>query len=255
MPLVAGLRAFRDALAGFEDCYALIGGGACSLLFDAAGTDFRLTRDLDVVILAGSGRDDFARAFWAFVRNNGYKTGGRNDERVRYYRFTLPEGGIGTGLPEMVELFARHPDFDLAREGVEVAPMPFDEGVSSLSAIILDDGYYDLIRSGVTIVEGIPVVDALHIIPLKMRAHIDLNDRHDRGERVNEKDLRKHRRDVLELAGLLADGDRLPLTGVIREDAERFLNGAESFAARTTNRKERDRRTDTVEFLRVVYLA
>ncbi len=255
MPLVAGLRAFRDALAGFEDCYALIGGGACSLLFDAAGTDFRLTRDLDVVILAGSGRDDFARAFWAFVRNNGYKTGGRNDERVRYYRFTLPEGGIGTGLPEMVELFARHPDFDLAREGVEVAPMPFDEEVSSLSAIILDDGYYDLIRSGVTIVEGIPVVDALHIIPLKMRAHIDLNDRHDRGERVNEKDLRKHRRDVLELAGLLADGDRLPLTGVIREDAARFLSDAESFAARTTNRKKRERRMDTVEFLRVVYLA
>ena len=96
-------------------------------------------------------------------------------------------------------------------------------------------------------VEGVPVVDALHIIPLKMRAHIDLNDRPDRGERVNEKDLRKHRRDVLELAGLLADGDKLYLTGVMREDAERFLDDAELFAARTTNRKERNRSLDHKE--------
>ena len=36
MPVVAGIDAFRDALAGFEDKYVLIGGGACSLLFEEA---------------------------------------------------------------------------------------------------------------------------------------------------------------------------------------------------------------------------
>lgn len=34
MPIVAGIDAFRDAMAGFEDKYVLIGGGACSLLFE-----------------------------------------------------------------------------------------------------------------------------------------------------------------------------------------------------------------------------
>lgn len=42
--------------------------------------------------------------------------------------------------------------------------------------------------------------------------------------------------------------------GTMCRDAERFLGDAESFAARTTNRKERDRRTNTVEFLRRIYL-
>ena len=33
--------------------------------------------------------------------------------------------------------------------------------------------------------------DALHVIPLKMRAHIDLNKRHDNGEGVRRRNLTK----------------------------------------------------------------
>ena len=54
MPVVAGIDAFRDALAGFEDKYVLIGGGACSLLFEETPQGFRITKDLDVVILAAT---------------------------------------------------------------------------------------------------------------------------------------------------------------------------------------------------------
>lgn len=96
-------------------------------------------------------------------------------------------------VPEQIELFARHPVFALADEGSVVTPLHFDETISSLSAIILDDGYYEFIQSHVTQVEGIPLLSALHIIPLKMRAHIDLGRKHRAGAHVNKKDLTKHR--------------------------------------------------------------
>ncbi|MCP1927424.1 hypothetical protein [Bradyrhizobium elkanii] len=35
--MVAGIEKFREFFAGHEDHYAIIGGTACDLLFDAAG--------------------------------------------------------------------------------------------------------------------------------------------------------------------------------------------------------------------------
>ncbi|WP_268878517.1 hypothetical protein [Enorma shizhengliae] len=40
MPTVNGIEAFRDAMASHNDEYVLIGGGACSILFDAVGDSF-----------------------------------------------------------------------------------------------------------------------------------------------------------------------------------------------------------------------
>lgn len=97
-----------------------------------------------------------------------------------------------------------------------------------------------------------PVPDALHIIPLKMRAHIDLNKRHERGEHVRRKDLTKHRLDVLNLSDLLADGDGCSLPESIEEDAREFLLGLEDYA-RAVRRKERPRILDAASFLRGVY--
>ena len=40
MSVVDGLSKFKEAMAGHEDSYVLIGGGACSILFDEVGIDF-----------------------------------------------------------------------------------------------------------------------------------------------------------------------------------------------------------------------
>ena len=72
MPRVAGIESFREAMAGHESEYVLIGGGACSLLFDEVGADFRLTKDLDIVVLVDDASPSFARALWEFVRAGGY---------------------------------------------------------------------------------------------------------------------------------------------------------------------------------------
>lgn len=62
MPLVAGIDAFRDAMAGHEDKYVLIGGGAFSLLFEGLPQEFRMTKDLDIVILAAGCEGVLGRA-------------------------------------------------------------------------------------------------------------------------------------------------------------------------------------------------
>lgn len=107
--------------------------------------------------------------------------------------------------------------------------------MSGLSAIILEDGYYEFIKRNVRVVDGVPLLTALHIIPLKMRAHIDLNRRHRTGQHVNDKDLVKHRGDVSKLSRLLAPADHLPLSGTMREDAEEFLIDFQNYAIRQTN--------------------
>lgn len=252
MPVVIGIDTFRDAMMGFEDKYVLIGGGACSLLFEGTPRDFRPTRDLDVIVMAASDDVEFGRTLWSFVRAGGYTCGVREDGSVRYYRFSLPSERVGSGarLPAEIELFSRAPW--PVEEGVEVVPIPFDDDLSSLSAILLDEGYFEFIRHGIVSRHGVPVPDALHIIPLKMRAHTDLNKRHDAGEHVRRKNLTKHRADVLSLSDLLTDGDSCALPDVIAADANEFLDGLERYAS-TVRRKERPRILEVASFLKDVY--
>lgn len=256
MPVVNGIEAFRDALAAHDDEYVLIGGGACSILFDMQGDRFRATKDLDIVVLTNRSNPGFARDFWAFIEWGGYSAWKRCEGgRAYYYRFNLPEHTPNMGrLPAQIELFARHPDFELGDSGSEIAPLPFDEDISSLSAIILDDGYYEFICSNIVKAAGVPILPAASIIPLKMRAHVDLNRKHAAGRFVNNKDLTKHRSDVARLAGLLEATDSLPLEGQMREDAHVFMADFEQYAQRQTKRKLREELARVLGVLQRVYL-
>lgn len=57
--------------------------------------------------------------------------------------------------PTMIELFTRKPDVITLPEDAILTPIPMDEEVSSLSAILLDDNYYKFLRQGRTRVTGI----------------------------------------------------------------------------------------------------
>lgn len=144
MPVVRGVKRFARAMSAHANDYVLIGGGACSILFDEAGQSFRATDDHDVVVVADGSNAGFARALWTFVVEGGYEAGTRPTGRSTYYRFRLPEGSRNiASYPAQIELFARRPDFPPSSEASEVTPLPFDETVSSLSAIILDDECYE----------------------------------------------------------------------------------------------------------------
>lgn len=255
MPKVRGIERFADAMNSCKGGYVLIGGGACSVLFDIEGDSFRATEDLDVVVIVDGKGAEFAAALWAFIKNAGYEIGKGGDGKCTYYRFRMPEGSRRVlDYPGQIELFARHPDFALEDETSEVAPLSFDGAVSSLSAIILDDGYYEFIRDNAMNVKGVMLLDALHIIPLKMRAHIDINRSYSEGRHCNDRDRRKHRSDVARLADLLPPSARLGLTAQMRADAAEFFTDFASYVNRQTNRKERAHLQDVLAFLEGVYL-
>lgn len=80
------------------------------------------------------------------------------------------------------------PDYHLdVAEGI--IPIHIDDDVSSLSAILLNDDYYQFMLEGRKKLQRVGILDAEHIIPFKMFAWLDLKRRKENGEHVNEKDL------------------------------------------------------------------
>ena len=69
---------------------------------------------------------------------------------------------------------------------------PIDLGAnvdtSSLSAILLNDDYYNFMMKGRKIVNDIPVLNAEYLIPFKMYAWLDLTSRKEKDEFVKEND-------------------------------------------------------------------
>lgn len=64
-----------------------------------------------------------------------------------------------------------------------------EENISSLSAILLDDDYYEFLKQGKVTVDGVTVLDAAYLIPFKAKAWMDLTDRKAAGEHVDSKNI------------------------------------------------------------------
>ncbi|MGJ7541682.1 hypothetical protein [Variovorax sp. LT1R16] len=219
--MVRGLRIFQERFAGHVDQYVLIGGTAASLTMDEAGLSFRATKDLDIVLHVEVLTPAFGEAIWQFVEDGGYEIRQASDTgRPIFYRFQKP---ADDRYPAMLELFARAPDGLRPAEGSRLTPIPLDEAVSSLSAILLDEGYYAFIMAGRREVMGLPFIGEDRLIPLKAIAWLELTARKAQGARVDAKDVRKHLNDVLRLAQLLAPATRIPLDPKIGSDMRRFL--------------------------------
>ena len=221
--MVGGMVRFRDHFSAYADRYVLIGGAAVDTLMDRAGIDFRLTKDLDVVLLVESLDAEFGATFWEFIRAGGYEHRHKSSGAPCFYRFHSPSDD---SFPYMIELFARRDGLIQLPADAVIGPLPVDEEVSSLSAIMLDDDYYDFVRSGAEVVEGVPLLSATHLIPLKARAWLDLTDRKARGEDVQSDQIKKHRADVVRLYQLVSPEERVQLQASIAEDMAAFLEHA-----------------------------
>ncbi len=125
----------------------------------------------------------------------------------------------------MIELFARKPDvFEQDRHSTDTIPLPVeDPEVSSLSAILLEDEYFDFLRTGVTEVDGVPLVDAGHLIALKARAWMDLKTRKEAGETIDSHQIKKHRNDIFRLFAILNPSLSIQLSDRIRDDMSQSL--------------------------------
>lgn len=219
--MVIGFDKFREAFRGFSENYIVIGGSACDWLFTSLGAEFRATKDIDLVVIAEKMNAEFASAVWMFVKKGGYSAYERKDGKRCFYRFQNP---TSEGYPYMLEFFAREPiDFSVAKGSV-IVPIPVDdEDISSLSGILMDENYYALIKSLRKEVEGISILPAEALLVLKAKAWMDLSARKERGEFVKDKDIRKHRTDVMRLQAQIVEGTRVELPNAIRKDIADFL--------------------------------
>ena len=222
MAVQLGLKVFEEAFKGFEDQYVLIGGTATQLAMEDAGQQFtRTTKDLDIVVIVDALTPEFIERFWEFVKEGQYQIQQKSNATKQFYRFKKPET---PGYPTMLELFSRKPDFLRERDIGEMRAIPLAEDVSSLSAILLDDDYYGLIKNNRK--DGVIWIDAIALIPLKAEAWLDLSARKRAGEQIDSDDIRKHLRDVLRLVTILPTAFKYPLPSSIAQDLQQFLDQA-----------------------------
>ena len=220
--MVTGFTKFKEIFQGFENQYVLIGGTACDLLMENEALPFRATKDIDIVLIVESITAEFGKRFWEYIKEAGYEHKNKSTGEAQFYRFTSPRN---KEYPYMIEIFSRNPEFIVLDEDAILTPLPIDESISSLSAILLNESYYELLKNGQVIIDGIPVLKETCLVPFKAKAWIDLSERKAKGELVDCKNIKKHKNDVFRLAQLITPDTRQSLSDDIKEDMKIFLSG------------------------------
>jgi hypothetical protein len=175
---------------------------------------------MDVVLVIEAVDQKFVQRFWEFVEAGKYQVREKANGGRELYRFSKPQD---EAYPVMLEIFSRKPGDIKLDEGQHVIPVKVDEGAASLSAILLDDAYYHLILEQHDEDRNLPFANPVALIPLKAKAWLDLSARAKKGEKVDDKDIAKHRGDVFRIANTLPGvaGPNLPTS--IQEDLKSFL--------------------------------
>lgn len=207
-----------------EDCYAIIGGTACSIILANADLDFRITKDIDAILLIENRLPEVDVAVWRLVKDGGYDCGWKSSGDVHFYRFAKPRVA---GFPSMVELFSKPPPFFIEEpEGLVIVSLPVGDEVSSPSAILLDDDYYAYMKPGRKSIDGTTVLDEVHFVPFKAKAFLDLSKRRSDGEKVDSNDIKKHKKDVFRLVQLFMLSTSSVLPDSVRGDMAEFCEKA-----------------------------
>lgn len=228
--MIRGLEKFKDFFRDFQGQYVLIGGSACDILFEEAGIPFRATRDIDMVLIVEALTPEFGRRFWDFIEAGGYEHRARSNGAPQYYRFDRPQEAE---FPLMLELFSRAAPIPDNRES-QCIPLHLGEDLSSLSAILLDEDYYRLLLDGKSIRSDVVVLTPVYLILFKAKAWLDLTERQKGGQKVDTKDIKKHKNDIVRLAGVLTGEEKIALPESVRVDMRGFL---ERFEAEPTDMK------------------
>ena len=220
--MVRGLAVFQEWFKDFESHYVLIGGTAASITMNEAGLPFRGTKDLDIVLHVEVLTPAFGRQFWEFVEAGGYQKKEADSERkLCLYRFQKP---VDDEFPHMLELFSRVPQGVNFVPPGHLTPIPMDELISSLSAILLDDDYYQFVLSGRKMKHGTPSwVGEDRLIPLKAVAWMEMNARVLQGETIDSRKINKHLTDIVQLSALLVPSQTIDTPEKIKIDLQAFV--------------------------------
>lgn len=217
--MVTGMELFSAHFKEYTKQYILIGGGACDRHFESVGLTFRATRDLDVILIAEALTPEFIKHFWEFIKNGKYSIAQKGNKK-QFYRFEKPQTD---GFPRMIELFSRKPDAIEIPEDFHLTDIPTGEEASSLSAILLDEAYYNFTLANTTISEGLHHANEYALIVLKAKAFLNNLARRNEGQKVQEDDIDKHRKDVIRLIVAINPEKTIDAPDPIKEDLKMYI--------------------------------
>lgn len=218
--MVHGLEKFREYFEEYTNQYVFIGGTACDILMGELGAPFRATKDLDMVLIIEALNADFGETFWKFIKDGGYEHREKNDGKNQFYRFTEPRD---PAFPKMIELFSKHPGNLEQKFDGGLTPIHIDDSIVSLSAILLNDVYYDLLVKGKRTVDGYSLIEIETVILFKIKAWLDMKERKEAGERADTRNIRKHKNDVFRLLANVAPTSRIETAVEIQSDIIQFI--------------------------------
>lgn len=219
--MVKGIKVFKEFFKAFEENYIIIGGTACDIIIDDAGLEPRATKDIDIILVVEVLSPDFVKQFWRFIEEGNYERKEKEVQDRKYYRFIKPEH---KDYPVQLELFSRNPDLIDLDEGTHLTPVPVDDDVTSLSAILLNEDYYNYLLEHCSSFDKLKLANNEALICLKARAFLDMMKRKASGEKIEDKKIRKHKNDVYRMAAMLTGEDIFDLPKSIKNDLRQFVN-------------------------------
>lgn len=150
-PLLNINMKFMEFFKDFPDCYVVIGGTAMSIMSSEIGLNTRVTKDYDMVLKEENLSTSFIETLHLFIKDAGYNQyEKKNGVKHNFYRFDKP---LDNRFPAMLELFSRSPiDFNLTINN-QTRPMHFVNS-ESLSALLLNDDYYNMLNVGSEVSDG-----------------------------------------------------------------------------------------------------
>lgn len=223
--MVVGLDKFREYFTDHPSSYVIIGGTACDVIIEARGLIPRATDDIDMILIIEALNSEFVKRFWRFINDGKYKTRQKSTEERKCYRFRGPET---VDFPIQIELFCRTPDLMDLDAGAHLTPIPTEDDIPSLSAILMNDEYYQYTIEHSFLKDGILLANLEALICLKAVAFLENKKRRDAGARVSRQDVFKHKYDVFRLALFLTPEDIFDLPASIKADMQTFIEAVKN---------------------------
>ena len=210
----AGLSHFQKYCKEFDEQYVVVGGFATIMLLDEELGEGhgKATFDIDLVLLTNNSVE-LAQRIKQYITDGKYDIQVGEKEQYKYYRFNNPKE---ENFAKEIELFASNENKLELDDKQRILPIDPEEGLYSLSAIMLDPEYFEMIKNNVNKSGAAPCTNTQATIMLKMSAFYDLKKREDNK-------WKKHRRDILKLSLLLTGEEEIKLVGRMEEDFDSFI--------------------------------
>lgn len=218
--MVVGLDIFKKYFEQYPDNYIIIGGTACDIIIGEAGFIPRATKDIDIILIVEALSTEFIQQFWQFIKDGDYSNKEKSTDQRQYYRFKKPKN---TDFPYQIELFSRTPDVIVLPPDSHLTPIPAEDDLSSLSAILLNDEYYNYMIEHSQFEEGLHRANMEALICLKVIAFLEIKKRIENGSKEDSKQLKKHKADIFRLAVMLSPDAEFILPVAIQNNVNQFV--------------------------------